>query len=745
LQAALLAVGIVLIYRANRFINFAQGQMGSIAAAVLALLVFNLAFPYWVALPIALVFGAATGAGVERLLGWRLFDKSRLVLMVATIGVAQVILLLLLVGPLKVDQGRLAAHGYPQPFDAHWTIGSAILTSSQILTIIVAPAIAVALWFFLTRTRMGQAVRGASSNPDAARLAGISVRRISLIVWTSAGLISAVAAILFAPTQPAIGFNDSGPGLLLRGLAAALLAGMFDFRLAVLAGVGLGIVEQATVFYTTSPGLTDLVLAIAVAVGLVVRARVLARDAGPQQEDKLVVERSVPPLPERVKNLLAVKHIGRIGWGALFAVLAVAPLIPGLDTQERAVFLVFMIAYAMVGMSFTVLTGWGGQVSLGQFAFLGVGAYTATKVDGLGLPAMLLIAGLVTAAASALVGSFAVRFRGLFLAVITLAFAFAARSWLFRQGIFISDPSAIVHIDPPHLFSMSIKTVRGVYPIALVVLGLTALSLRSVRNSSVGRAIVGARDNPELAASYGLPPTSAMLIALAISGFVVGVAGALWGMAASNWSFAAFDPTMSFVLLSAAIVGGLATLYGPILGVIAVFAWPYLVPGANTPAVRALTSGVLLLVTLMFFPGGLAGIVERIRRWIVERVAAVLPEPPLKRRDDVDPLVVEGATVQFGGITAVDDVSLTVHRGEIVGLIGGNGAGKTTLLNAISGLVRTEKGETRIVVAGEDVAALAPEYRPFLGLGRTFQDAKLFPGLTVLATVMAAADREARG
>ncbi|MBV9041341.1 MAG: ABC transporter permease, partial [Acidimicrobiia bacterium] len=550
LQAALLAVGIVLIYRANRFINFAQGQMGSIASATLAVLVFNLAFPYWVAVPLALALGAAVGAGVERLLGWRLFDKSRLVLMVATIGISQVILLVLLEGPLHVDPGRLAAHGFPQPFDAHWKIGSAILTSSQILTIIVAPAIAVGLWLLLTRTRTGQAIRGAASNPDAARLAGVSVRRVSLIVWTIAGLISSVAAILFAPTQPAIGFNDSGPGLLLRGLAAALLAGMVDFRIAVLAGVGIGIVEQSTVFYTSTPGLTDLVLAIAVAVGLLLRARVLQRDS--RSEERLVVERSRPPLPERVRNVLAVQQLGRIGWVALFGVLAVAPLIPGLNTQERAVFLVFMVAYAMVGMAFTLLTGWGGQVSLGQFAFLGVGAYTATLVNGWGLPAMLLVSGAVTAAASALVGSLAVRFRGLFLAVVTLAFAFAARSWLFRQGIFVSDPSAIVHIEAPHLFSMSIRTVRGIYPVAVVMLGLTAISLRSVRNSSVGRAIVGARDNPELAASYGLPPTSAMLVALAISGFVTGMAGAPWGVAAGNWSFAAFDPSMSFVLLAAA-------------------------------------------------------------------------------------------------------------------------------------------------------------------------------------------------
>ena len=741
LQAALLGVGIVLIYRANRFINFAQGQMGSIASAALAVLVFRFAFPYWAALPVALVLGAATGAGVERLLGWRLFDKSRLVLVVATIGISQVILLLLLVGPLKVDPGRLAADGFPEPFDTQWKLGSAVLTSSQILTIIVAPAIAIGLWLLLTRTRTGQAIRGAASNPDAARLAGISVRRVSLIVWTIAGLISSVAAILFAPTQPAIGFNDSGPGLLLRGLAAALLAGMVDFRIAVAAGIGIGILEQTTVFYTSTPGLADLVLAVAVAAGLLLRARVLQRDS--RSEDRLVVERSVPPLPDRVRHLLAVRHLGGIGWAGLFGVMALAPLFPGLDTQERAVFLVFMVSYAMVGMALTLLTGWGGQVSLGQFAFLGVGAYTATLADGLGLPAMLLVAGLVTAAASVLVGSVAVRFRGLFLGVVTLAFAFAARSWLFRQGVFVDDSSAIVQIDKPYLFSMDITTVRGVYPIALVVLALTALSLRSVRRSSVGRAIVGARDNPALSASYGLPPTSAMLVGLGIAGFVTGVAGGLWGMAAGNWSFAAFDPSMSFVLLCAAIVGGLGSLYGPVLGVIAVFAWPYLVPQANTPSVRALTSGMLLLVTLMFFPGGIAGLVERVRQWLVTRIAVALPDPPLRPDDDVDPLIAEDVTVHFGGITALDGVSLTVKRGEIVGLIGGNGAGKSTLLNAISGHVRADAA--RIVVAGEDVAGLGPEYRPFLGLGRTFQDARLFPGLTVLETVMAAADREARG
>jgi ABC-type branched-subunit amino acid transport system ATPase component/ABC-type branched-subunit amino acid transport system permease subunit len=408
----------------------------------------------------------------------------------------------------------------------------------------------------------------------------------------------------------------------------------------------------------------------------------------------------------------------------------------------------------MTGMALTVLTGWGGQVSLGQFAFVGVGAYVATLADGLGVVAMLLVCGLVTAAASALVGSVAVRFRGLFLGVVTLAFAFAARSWLFRQGIFVDDVSAIVRIERPFLFGLEIDTVRGVYAIGVVALALTALSLHSLRRSPIGRAIIASRDNDDLAAAHGVSPRTAKLVGLAVAGFVTGMAGGLWGMGVGSWSFAAFDPSMSFVLLSAAIVGGIGTLYGPILGVIAVFAWPYLVPGANTIAVRSFTSGALLLVTLLFFPGGLASLVQDVRRWAVARLARGTDTIDDEQVDVVAParpavatpvasgrgraLEATGISIAFGGIQALDGASIHVERGEIVGLIGGNGAGKSTLLGCISGHLPPDAGHVQ--VSGQEVTGLAPERRSGLGLRRTFQDARLFPGLTLAETVTVAAD-----
>jgi ABC-type branched-subunit amino acid transport system ATPase component len=261
---------------------------------------------------------------------------------------------------------------------------------------------------------------------------------------------------------------------------------------------------------------------------------------------------------------------------------------------------------------------------------------------------------------------------------------------------------------------------------------------------------VASRDNPALAASHGLPPIRARVVALGIAGFVTGMAGALWAMAAGNFSFSAFDPSMSLVLLSIAIVGGLGTLHGPILGTIAVFAWPYLVPGANTLPIRSFTSGALLLVTLLFVPGGLAELLDRVRWAILGRGrpapadedAALASRGPAVQAPDGDrapgTLRAEGVSVHFGGIAALHDVHVEVRPGEIVGLIGANGAGKSTLLDVLSGHRRPDSG--RIELDGVDVSRLGAEARPHLGLSRTFQDAALYPGLTVLETVLAAAD-----
>jgi ABC-type branched-subunit amino acid transport system ATPase component len=335
------------------------------------------------------------------------------------------------------------------------------------------------------------------------------------------------------------------------------------------------------------------------------------------------------------------------------------------------------------------------------------------------------------------------RFRGLFLAVATLAFALAAQSSLFRFEFVSGNSAGNASVGDPRIVGLgSIQSPRALYYVALAVLAVVVLALRSLRSTGAGRALIAVRDNERVAAAHGLSPMAVKVLALGMSGFVAGVAGGLWAGIQHSWSAQLIDPSFGITMLGLAIVGGVGRLHGPILGALAVFALPYLPDGWNTAPVRALSSGVLLLVILLFLPGGLASLLDRARLAALRWIERGLPEQPFAPVDGADPIVVTDLSVSFGGLKAVDEASLRVGAGEIVGLMGGNGAGKTTLLNAISGHQGTERG--RVVLYGRDVTGLAPEFRPALAAARTFQDAQLYPGLTVLETVQVALDRTNR-
>jgi ABC-type branched-subunit amino acid transport system ATPase component len=190
-------------------------------------------------------------------------------------------------------------------------------------------------------------------------------------------------------------------------------------------------------------------------------------------------------------------------------------------------------------------------------------------------------------------------------------------------------------------------------------------------------------------------------------------------------------------------VGGLDGLVGPVLGAFAVFGFAYLVPGQNTPAVQYIFSSLLLLIVLLRSPRGLVALVEAGRTRLMSLLVRSVEERPFAPISASPPLVADHVGVSFGGLRAVDDVSICVGAGEIVGLIGGNGAGKTTLMNCVSGHLTPDEGT--IVIHGQRVEDLPPQFRAQLGSTRSFQNAALYPGLTVLECVLLSLDNKRPG
>jgi ABC-type branched-subunit amino acid transport system ATPase component/ABC-type branched-subunit amino acid transport system permease subunit len=356
--------------------------------------------------------------------------------------------------------------------------------------------------------------------------------------------------------------------------------------------------------------------------------------------------------------------------------------------------------------------------------------------------------------AAILVGLPALRVKGLFLAVTTVGFAVAVDSWVVRRPIFVGNNTAVATVSRPHLGPLDFRSQTAYYFLCLAALALVGLGVGRLRRTGIGRGWIAVRDNESSASAFTLSPTRLKLAAFALSGGIAGLAGGL--LAGLNVQIRAdsFGASQSLQIVALAIIGGVGSVGGAILGAIWVIGVPTLFAG--TPSAAALTSGPALLVLLLYLPGGLWSVVQRGRTAVLAALAARAPapepmgvpvRPPLRvaataaRPAPEDGTVLAPAleardvTVRFGGRVAVDGVSVRADVGEVVGLIGANGAGKSTLMNALSGLVPAEGS---VFVHGADVSMLAPHERARAGLGRAFQDARLFGDLTVRESVQVA-------
>ncbi len=773
-----LAVGLILVYRANRVVNLAYGEIGAFAAALLARMVINWDIPFGIALAAALAVGAVIGAALEASVVRRLARAPRVIVMVATLGAAQLALLAQLRLP---DLERFER--YPTPFRSTWTVGDVVLRSEHLAILVVVPVVTIVLAGFLGRTRVGTAIRASAANPDAARLAAIPVRRLSTVVWAIAGALAALTAILIAPGRGSTAATTValGPSLLVRALAPALVARMRSLPVALGCGLLLGVVEALLFFNDQAdPGRIDAVLFVITLAAVFAVGRQARVDVSPWRYSP----RS-RPIPAA---LAGTRWLVRLPAVLIATASALAVALPYLvDRPSRHALWAKIALFALVGLSLTVLSGWIGQLSLGQFALVGWSTMvTASLINGMALRVgdtrfelrsipfefAVPIAATSTVVLALLVGAPALRIRGLLLAVTTLAFAVMAQTWLLERP-FLTGGRPIVTVGRPRFGDVvSFESTRSYYYLCLGALVIGIIVLRRVQSSGVGRSLRAVRDNEQAAAAFTISPVRAKLLAFALSGAYAGVAGALMAsLLVQIEPDRVFTPDESLRIVAIAVIGGLASITGAVLGALWVIGLPTFFGDARTA--QLLTSGIGLMVLLMYLPGGLVQIIDSTRGAIYEQLArrrtrtappnsssdhsvairTSLPTSSPTQRDQADrlrrraseptshvSLAVRGVYVAFGGRVAVDGVDLAVQSQEIVGLIGTNGAGKSTLMNAIGGFVPSRG---TIELAGTEVTTWSAARRARAGLGRTFQNAELFGDLTVRETLLVSL--EARG
>ncbi|HEX4127241.1 MAG TPA: ATP-binding cassette domain-containing protein [Acidimicrobiales bacterium] len=787
----LLALGLVLTYRASRVINFSYGAMGALAATVAVEL--NLAHHvnWFVCIGIALLVGAALGLLVDFVIRWRFFSAPRLIVMVVTIGLAQLFggIQLLVPGWLN---GPSIVGGVNTPLSSHHVLIFPVLfNGNDLLIAIVVPVVLVAMGWFLLRTDAGVAVRSVADNSDRARLLGIPVRRLSTLVWVIAGLLAGLTSILSAPSAGITIAAGAGPTLILPALAAAIIAGMESLPLAFGAGVALGITSGLFEFNMPRFGsaVGDVVNLVAILVGLLFLQR--KRSRADDAEESFSSTGILKPIPEVLRSLPEVKA-GRIGIMALVGVIIVViPLVsgPGTTLEYTAA-----LIYGIIAISLVVLTGWSGNVSLGQFAFAGVGGVLAGDLiekSNTDLFLALAAAGGAGAVLAVVVGIPALRIRGAYLAAVTLALGVA-------MDTFFLNPTYYPNIIPqaflrPVLWQrFDLASNKAFYFLCLGFLVLTILFIQGLRRARSGRVLLATRDNEKAAAAMSVPPVRTKLAGFVLAGAIAGIAGGLYAVLLGAVAFNTFDPSYGLVVFSMAVIGGLGSISGVLMGVGLIEVLSY-----SFPKYQLVFTGVGLLLVLLFLPGGLAEGVQSIRDRLLKIAAerrqilvpslvadrkvelvdhapeetAILEHALSEERDDdvggpgarrpvlvpvpdtrdedtaqvllptagaaagglipETPVVLscQRVEVSYGPVQILFGVDLDVHEGEIVALLGTNGAGKSTLLKGASGLVKVGGGAVWLDGAG--ITGEAAETVARKGLSLMPGGRGVFPTLSV--------------
>jgi branched-chain amino acid transport system permease protein len=545
---ALTAMGLVVTYTTSGIFNFAQGAVGMIAAFFFYELSHVWHVPAWLALIVAvLVFAPLIGALLERVVVRRLENAALEAKLTVTIA-----LLLLGVALATAIWDPQKVRMIQNFFNGHQvSIGGVNLTYQQLIVVAAAVLAAAGLRLFFMYTRAGIATRAVVDDRELAALTGATPARFAQLGWAMGCGLAALAGILIAPQYGALSVTQLTL-LVVNGYAAAMVGRLKSLPMTFVGAVVLGLLSSYGIGYLPStPGWNAFADIIPMLFLLLV---ILVLPQG-----KAVLNRRIMVRPPRVVGL---RESLIAGSALVVAGIVFSRVLAGnnLDYANRG------LALGVIMLSLVLLTGYGGQVSLCQFSFAGLGAFAMSKVGGahgslLGILAAMGLAGAV----GAIVALPSLRLRGLYLALATLAFAEGMDTAFFNQIRFFGAANSIA-VARPDLFGFSLSSGRSLLIALTVVFTLVAIGMLAFRRSRFGRRLVAINDSPGACLTLGVDMTRSKLAVFTVSAAIAGLGGALYGGVQSQVGPNDFQFLLSLTLLLIAVAWGIRTTAGMLFG-----------------------------------------------------------------------------------------------------------------------------------------------------------------------------------
>jgi branched-chain amino acid transport system permease protein len=634
---AIAASGLVLTYATTRVFNIAHGAFGMLLSFVFWDFSVRQGLPTPLALALVLfVVAPAIGWFIARFVARDLGDAPASVSLVVTVA-----LLVLCIG--------VASQVYPLesrtvlPFFAgtNFSVGGANITAHQLITIIASVVVAGGLYVLLTRTRVGTAMRASVDNPDLLRLFGGKPQQVASLAWMIGISLAGLGGILLVSV---VGLDYYQLTLLvINAYAAAMLGRLKSLPLTFVGAMVLGLLTSYFPGYVHLDGFLGQIQNVLPALFLFVVVVALPQAQLRIGQVKGIVQ---APLPSLSRTL---------GWSA--GLLLFVALLAGALSEPNLLLVGKAAAFAIVMLSMVLLTGYGGHVSLAQLAFAGVGALTYSKLDEPNLYG-LLVSVLVSAAVGAVVALPVLRLTGLFLALATLAFASIMDKVVF-QADWAFGFNGLLPAGRLSLLGHSVSSTGGYVFLMAVFLVLIAWTVLLLRRGVVGRVLIAARDSSAACGTLGLDVRWFRVGLFALSAGLAGLGGALYAGLRQNIGAGDFIYFNSLLLLLFAVVAGVTSVTGAVLGGIALTALPELQSSYPSVAGLFFVAIAVFAILLAKEPSGISGYLFRLGRWVERRVSpsirANLPNLPggsTREPDAADEAVKETAVLESEGVPA---------------------------------------------------------------------------------------------